>query len=333
MNPKGCLQFILRATLIILVILIGLGVAGYFWEQSAEAADDEQYPFAGELYEIEGRMMHLNCQGDGEPTIILDAGLGGWSIDFADLQPILADQGRVCSYDRAGYGWSDLATGERNAQIIADDMIALLDAAAITDPVILVGFSFSGLHTRLIAIQHPERVQGLILLDPALESDNSLYDETLLRQQQSLVGLYGFFGSLAEVGVVRLLNPEEMAPSAPFIPQGQTARYYSRVSAPEWWYASQQEFSTLISGESATLIENAGNLPPDLPLVVIGIDTYPEGLPENIAAGRTENLQALAAQSTAGQYWVAEGVLHENLTAEHALILEAIAMMDGSSQQ
>ncbi|MEL6527022.1 MAG: alpha/beta hydrolase, partial [Chloroflexota bacterium] len=239
-------------------------------------------------------------------------------------QAVLAEQSRVCSYDRAGYGWSDFDAGERNSQVIANDLLALLDVAGITEPVTLVGFSFSGLHTRLIAIQHPERVNGLILLDPALENDSSLYSDQLLQQQQSLIGLYGLFGSLAEVGLVRALNPEEMAPSAPFIPQGQSERYYARLSAPEWWYVSQQEFSTMITGESATIIESAGNLPTDLPLIVIGIDTYPEGFPEDIPANRTQNLQALVAQSELGQYWVAEGVLHESLIDEQTLIIEAI---------
>ena len=327
MNPKGCLRLILRITLVLIIVIVGLGIMGYFWQQSAETTDDEQYPPAGDLYDIDGRTMHLYCEGEGNPTIILDAGLGGWSIDFAELQPILAEQGRVCSYDRAGYGWSDYVAGDRNSQMIADDLITLLDAAEITDPVILVGFSFSGLHTRLVATQYPERVEGLILLDPALENDNDLYSEELLQQQQSLIGLYGFFGSLAEVGLVRMLNPEEMSPFAPFIPEGQTEQYYTRLSAPEWWYTSQQEFRTMITGDSAALIQDAGGLPEDLPLVVIGINTFPEGMPENIPLERTQNLQSLSEQTSSGTYLIAEGVLHEDLVNEEALIIEAINLV------
>ena len=324
MKLKGCLQLFGRGVAVVFVLFAILILAGFFWQQHAERIDNERYSPQGTLYDIEGRTLHMYCEGDGEPTVILDAGLGGWSADFQELQPVLAEQGRTCRYDRAGYGWSDFVAGERNTQMIADDLLALLNTAQITDPVILVGFSFSGLHTKLFASQNPDRVKGLILLDPALETDSDLYSDELLQQQQSLAGMYNLFGLLSEVGLVRLLNPEEMAPYAPFISQGETERYYAEVAKPTWWYVSQQEFSMMLNGTSATLIENAGTLPDTLPLVIVGIDTYPDEMPENIQVQREQNLRALADESGLGEYRVAENVLHEDLIDESSLILQAI---------
>jgi pimeloyl-ACP methyl ester carboxylesterase len=324
MKSKGCLRIFLRGIAAVFALCTVLILLGFSWQQSAERADDERYPPQGTLYEIEGRTLHMYCEGDGDPAVILDSGLGGWSIDFAELQPILAERGRTCSYDRAGYGWSDFAEGERDTQMMADDLLALLDAADITDPVVLVGFSFSGLHTRLLALQHPDRVEGLILLDPALETDNDLYSDELLQQQQSLPAMYNFFGLLSEAGIVRLLNPEEMAPYAPFISQGQTERYYTEVAKPAWWYVSGQEFSMMITGESASILENAGTLPDTLPVVVIGIDTYPDEMPASIPVQREQNLRNLAEESRPGVYWTAEGVLHEDLIDQSSLIVQAL---------
>jgi pimeloyl-ACP methyl ester carboxylesterase len=323
-RAKGCFVWILRIfAVFVVLIIIALGI-GFFLEQQAEIADAERYPVRGDLYEVNGRTMHLYCTGSGTQTVVLDAGLGGWSIDYESLQAELSTVARVCSYDRAGYGWSDAAESPRDAQAMVNDLEALLDAASISEPVILLGFSYSGLSSRLFTLQHPERVEALILLDPAHENDMSLYEGDLANQQQSLVGVYGFFGGLARFGIVRFLNPAEMAPYAPFIAQGKSEEYYAAVSAPQWWQTSQQEFITMIDGTSAAQVIAAGDLPDELPLVVIGAGLQPEGTPETIGLERRSSLESLASQSSMGQFILAEDTEHNEVLNRSDLVLAAI---------
>lgn len=123
----------------------------------------------GERVDIGGRKLRLVCEGPtaGErPVIWLEAGAFGFSADFGDLQAALAARGfRVCAYDRAGLGYSDPGPRPRDSQAIVADTIALMDAAGVRDPVILLGHSMAGQHVRLLAARHPERVAGLILVD------------------------------------------------------------------------------------------------------------------------------------------------------------------------
>lgn len=113
-NKKGCLGMGLRlmAGLVVLLVLLGVGCSIY--EARAETAVASQYPAPGQLVKVNGRNMHISCVGEGKPTIILDAGQGGWSSDWADFMPQLSQNNRVCAYDRVGYGWSDPVEGNRS---------------------------------------------------------------------------------------------------------------------------------------------------------------------------------------------------------------------------
>src|SRR5512147_114574 len=73
----------------------------------ARASLKTKYPPPGQIVDVGGYRMHINCMGEGSPTVILDAGNGESSLDWALVQPEVAKQTRVCAYDRAGYGWSD----------------------------------------------------------------------------------------------------------------------------------------------------------------------------------------------------------------------------------
>lgn len=123
----------------------------------------------GERIDIGGRTLRLVCEGpseSGRPVVWLEAGAFGFSADFGDLQAALAARGfRVCAYDRAGLGYSDPGPRPRDSQAIVADALRLMDAAGVREPVILVGHSMAGQHVRLLAVQHPERVAGLVLVD------------------------------------------------------------------------------------------------------------------------------------------------------------------------
>src|SRR5579864_631611 len=111
-------------------------------------AQSQSYPPPGQMIDIGGRKLHLYCTGKGSPTVILIAGGGGFSIDWALVQPKVAEQTRVCSYDRAGLGWSDPGSAEETVEETIDDLHALLHGSGEKGPFILVGASIGGVFSQ-----------------------------------------------------------------------------------------------------------------------------------------------------------------------------------------
>jgi hypothetical protein len=96
---KGCLPWLGGG----LTVLLGLALVGYIYEPMAEAADAKTYPPPGELVDVGGHRLHINCVGTGSPTVVIEAGAGDWSTTWGGVaQPEVAKTTRVCTYDRAG---------------------------------------------------------------------------------------------------------------------------------------------------------------------------------------------------------------------------------------
>jgi pimeloyl-ACP methyl ester carboxylesterase len=109
--------------------------------------------------------MHIDCTGSGSPGLVLESGLGNESLIWSKVQPALSRTTRVCSYDRAGYGYSDAQPAPRDADHIAVELHILLLQAKVTGPIILMGHSLGGLFIRDYATRYPEQVSGLIFVD------------------------------------------------------------------------------------------------------------------------------------------------------------------------
>ncbi len=158
-----------------IVVLLALAVAGYssfnaiaihhFWARN---------PPPGQIVAVGGHKMHIYCTGSGSPAIILEAGGGSDSVAWRGVQPALSKTTRVCSYDRAGHGWSDPLPGPRDADHIAAELHQLLLQTGISGPVVLMGQSNGGVYLRDYATRYPAEVAGLILVDSAtpLQSRN-----------------------------------------------------------------------------------------------------------------------------------------------------------------
>lgn len=145
--------------------LLLLIVAGLVYQWAATRIDDRRYPMPGVLVEVDGHRMHLDCRGSGSPAVVMDAGLGDSSVTWALVQPEVATFTRACSYDRPGYGWSDGAKVPRDSQAVARQLHALLAAAGIPGPYLLVGHSFGGLNQLVFRSLYPNEVAGMVLVD------------------------------------------------------------------------------------------------------------------------------------------------------------------------
>jgi pimeloyl-ACP methyl ester carboxylesterase len=135
------------------------------------AAQPELPPAPGKLFDVDnGRRLHLLCTGQGSPTVVLEAGASAFAIDWTIVQNELQKSHRVCSYDRAGMGWSDsLPADAIPAERDTHDLHALLTAAKESAPFVLVGASHGGLLIRRYLAQYPGEVTGLVFVDPATE--------------------------------------------------------------------------------------------------------------------------------------------------------------------
>lgn len=129
---------------------------------STRSPTAREYPPPGKLIDIGGRKLHLYCTGTGSPTVILMAGGGAFSIDWALVQPKVAQDTRVCSYDRAGLAWSDPGPADESVEQTVSDLHILLKNAGERDPYLLVGASIGGIYIQAYQRAFPKEVAGLV---------------------------------------------------------------------------------------------------------------------------------------------------------------------------
>ena len=193
-----------RILLGLLALIVLLAASGAIYEAIMAAGDDTRYPAPGQRVDVGGYRLHIHCVGEGSPTVVLDAGLGGFSLDWSLVQPELAATTRVCAYDRAGYGWSDPSPHARTASQIADELHTLLVNAGIQGPYVLVGHSAAGKHVRLFANRYPQAVVGMVLIDARHESvDANRSPEALAAEHTQQRRFQRTIWAAARIGLVR----------------------------------------------------------------------------------------------------------------------------------
>ena len=210
--------------------LLALAVAGAIYQAIATELAERAYPPPGEMVDVGGYSLHINCVGQGSPAVVLDAGSGGFSAQWVRVQREVSGTTRVCAYDRAGMGWSEMGPEPRDARQISSELHTLLSKAGIEGPYVLAGHSFGGMYMQTYAARYPEEVAGVALVDSSTEPDQfsqrSEARDGNEPQKQSLAVVPKLaqlgVSLLARLGVVRLLS--KLDPASPELPQQQRAQ-------------------------------------------------------------------------------------------------------------
>jgi pimeloyl-ACP methyl ester carboxylesterase len=163
-QANKALRYVLGVELAAVFLFVAIGV---IYEQRAQKLDRKLYPAPGRLIDIGGYRLHIDCEGKGS-TVVLEYGQQGSYVDWHILRPQIADFARVCTYDRAGYGWSDSSPKPRVPSAMADELLTLLHSAGEAPPYILVGHSFGGLNALMFAHKFPSETAGVVLVDASL---------------------------------------------------------------------------------------------------------------------------------------------------------------------
>jgi pimeloyl-ACP methyl ester carboxylesterase len=148
------------------------------------------FPPPGKLVDVGGWRLHLNCTGEpraSQPTVILEAGVGDFSVEWSLVQPGVAKFARVCSYDRAGDGWSDLGPHPRTLRQIVYELHTLLDKGGVKPPLVLVGHSYGGWLVRLYASTYPAEVAGMVLVEAGADNPWRMLPDGKLARSADLV--------------------------------------------------------------------------------------------------------------------------------------------------
>jgi pimeloyl-ACP methyl ester carboxylesterase len=290
-------------TLALLFALVGgLFAIGQVARRSAEI----RAAAPGRIIELNGRHIHLYCTGPvtiGQPTIVLEAGLGEASLTWAGIQPALAATHRVCAYDRPGYGWSAAQAHPPTAAGTADQLYALLAAAGEPGPYVLVAHSLGGVYARVFAQRYPDAVAGLVLLDPSHEEMISRlpadWQAQIAAAEAAAAEELQLPAQFADLGVMALFP--QVAPADPRLPAAAQELVRNLGGAGgHGLRALAQEI-----GASATILAEVRALAlhdlDDLPLAVVKAGkSAPSAPPEGLSPFTpTYDLHAeLAAQST-----------------------------------
>jgi hypothetical protein len=154
-----------RRLLYPVIAFLALAAIGGGYQTLGAAADARAYPMPGQLIDVGGHRLHLNCTGSGSPTVVLQPGAGEMSSNLGWITPTVAKNARVCVYDRAGRGWSDPADTPQDGTQIAADLHTLLQRAGGPGPYVLAGHSFGGLYILTYAARYPDQVAAMVLID------------------------------------------------------------------------------------------------------------------------------------------------------------------------
>jgi pimeloyl-ACP methyl ester carboxylesterase len=297
-------------------LCVGLVIAaGAIYQFSMTRWESHRYPAPGKLVDIGGLRLHINCTGTGSPAVLLEAGPNDSSIIWQLAQPEISKFTRVCSYDRAGFGWSDAPNEPRSSSNIANELERLLTKAGVPGPYVL-GHDFGTLDLRVFTARHRQQVAGMVFVDSVHPDMHHRAPFNVAAQSTLSNFAYRVMPWTALVGAPRVLGwcrGNFMFPNQP----AEWARLVPEAAAQ---YCRLQSLRT----EQAQVTDEDGSFPAttgpfgEMPLVVLSHDPKVNDFggffsPDNLVKAERAWMEMqgeLRALSSRSQWIIAKGSPH-----------------------
>jgi pimeloyl-ACP methyl ester carboxylesterase len=287
---------------------------GCLYEWMGERRDARLHPAPGRLISVGEHRLHLLCKGSAAPAVVIEQGAGGLSKFWWPLQDDIAEFAQVCTYDRAGYGWSEPGRPRRTIEDRTRELHALLSKAGVQGPFIFVAHSYGGFIVRNYVREYPGQVAALVLVDTP--SKSSIFQSEVLSFYAKARVINRMVGLASRFGVLRLLS------------------HWLSLDRFGLWLTKPAEYAALCDDlaslervpASMRASESAGSLGP-LPVIVI---THGQPFPGGFAMlekNWSEGQAQLAALSTDSVLMVAKNSNHMIQQDEPALVVGAIRRM------
>jgi len=266
----------------VIALVVGVVLMGATYQGVTTALKRRELERPGRLVDVGGHQLHILCLGDGSPTVVLEAAAGGMSASWAWIQSALAEQTRVCSYDRARLGWSEGGTNGYAAERVPDELHTLLANAGERAPYVLVGHGLGGSFARAFASGFPRETAGLVLVEEAGGEAGSL--------------VIAAWPWLARVGLLQATG--RLTRLAAGLPDEQGDAVQAFLNRPDHLTRAAAEVAS-VGGAPAL----AGALPPELP--VVSVTTRSRGVPALVttpeqAAPILDAVRGMVSQVRAG---------------------------------
>jgi pimeloyl-ACP methyl ester carboxylesterase len=290
----------------------------------------ELYARPQRLVDIGGRRLNVYCLGQGSPTVILDGGLGNDITEWRDVQGAIARETRVCAYDRAGYGFSDPGPLPRTASALDADLVALLRAAAVNPPYVLVGASLASLHVQLFANRHRSEVAGMVLVDPSFEHQVARYIAATpafkASAEQQLATFNGCIVALKRGAPApgTQVYKDCIGDADPDLPADVTAALEARIG-PAFYETALSEVEAF-NGRSSEEVDTERRSYGDLPLIVLTAQLRAGADADTVTRTKIwyARHDAMAKLSTRGVHRIVAGATHHIARSRPAAVIEAV---------
>jgi pimeloyl-ACP methyl ester carboxylesterase len=252
--------------------------------------------------------MYLDRRGSGSPVVIFDAGAGGWSKDWAPVHDEIAKTTMACAYDRPGHGLSDPRPLPLDTKTVADDLDAMLSAAGIAPPYVLVGHSLGSYHVRQYANTRFDKMAGMVLVDPSADGQKAKFSAAL----PHFVAELGKREEAAKaVGCIQRLREKLVLRADPLFAQ------CNGTNDPDLFEQTQSEIDSMEGASTAQLTASRRSYG-DMPLIVLTRGDNDKGMPPELTKEDREGFvriwtgfhEEMTALSSAGERRVIPGAGH-----------------------
>lgn len=333
----GCLRWLGRVVLGFVILLAVLAVTGAIYQAIASARDEKTYKPVDQMVDVNGIQMRLDCRGSGSPTVILEAGAQSPAFVWLRVQDDVAKFTRVCSYDRAGYGWSDSIHETLYPGQVADMLHTLLEISGEQPPYLMVGHSFGGVYIRTFTAEYPDEVVGMVLVDSTHDNQIQRMPPELTQSpesaqtKKSMMRTFQLLQVGESVGLLRALKFMDAGVASYSLPESEKRSVLAQVYHTGYIGAYARE--TIMTSNYSSQPGKLG----DMPLIVLSqkidaqdmIPQIPASLQSMEMAQKIVDIfnemnEELSALSTRGKWIIVEDTGHNIQLDKPQVVIDAI---------